>query len=147
MTDTVAPAKRSWIMRQVRSTNTAPEMFVRSLAHRLGYRYRLHRRDLPGTPDLVFPSRRKVVFVHGCFWHGHTCTRGKRLPKANADYWRTKIARNQARDEDSRGRLLDLGWESLVLWECQLQANGALERSLISFLGQPTAASAAPPAT
>src|SRR5215467_11698981 len=89
---------RSRIMRAVKSRDTKPELIIRSLAHRMGYRFRLYRKDLPGCPDLVFPRLRKVVFVHGCFWHGHDCGRGARIPKANAEYWRSKIARNSARD-------------------------------------------------
>jgi DNA mismatch endonuclease, patch repair protein len=85
-------------MRAVKGSDTAPEMMVRSLAHRMGYRFRLHRKDLPGKPDIVFPKLCKVVFVNGCFWHGHNCARGARAPKANAEYWRTKITRNSLRD-------------------------------------------------
>src|SRR5690349_582275 len=92
---------RSRIMRAVKGVDTAPEMVVRSLAHRMGYRFRLHRKDLPGKPDLVFPKFHKVVFVHGCFWHGHECARGARVPKANAQYWRAKITRNSLRDADN----------------------------------------------
>lgn len=121
-------------MRQVQSRNTKPELLVRSLAHRLGYRFRLYRRDLPGTPDLVFPARAKVIFVHGCFWHGHPCRRGVRLPKTNAEYWQTKIARNKKRDRQHRRALRQLGWSTLVLWECQLRDQQRLAAKLSRFL-------------
>ena len=112
-------ATRSRMMASVRSKNTRPEMRVRKTAHRMGYRYRLHRKDLPGKPDLVFPSRRIALFVHGCFWHGHPCKRGDRMPATNVDYWREKIARNQHRDTANRLLLRELGWTPVVVWECQ----------------------------
>ena len=117
-------AERSRVMRAVRSTDTAPEMTVRRLVHSLGYRYRLHRSDLPGKPDLVFPGRHKVIFVHGCFWHGHSCARGARLPATNVDYWKNKIARNVARDAATLGKLNAEGWSSLTIWECELKVAG-----------------------
>ncbi len=126
---------RSRIMRAVRSRDTKPEMIVRKAAHALGYRFRLHRKDLPGSPDMVFPSRRSVIFVHGCFWHGHDCKRGARQPKTNADYWRNKIARNVARDASSLAELTAQGWRALALWECQLRDKGELELRLREFLG------------
>ncbi|MBW8636651.1 very short patch repair endonuclease [Hoeflea sp. WL0058] len=123
-------------MRAVKSRDTAPEMVVRRLVHALGYRYRLHRRDLPGVPDLVFPGRRKVVFVHGCFWHGHDCPRGARAPKTNADYWRAKIARNTARDARNAQALTDAGWRVLTVWECETAKTkrADLEAKLKAFL-------------
>lgn len=130
------PVQRSWIMRQVRSQNTKPELLVRSLTHRLGYRFRLYRRDLPGAPDLVFPACAKVVFVHGCFWHGHSCRRGARLPKTNAEYWQAKITRNKKRDQQHRRALRQLGWSTLVLWECQLRDQHKLAAKLSRFLEQ-----------
>ena len=133
-TDMFSPAQRSWIMSQVHSQHTKPELLVRSLVHRLGYRFRLHRKDLPSAPDLVFPARRKVIFVHGCFWHGHPCPRGARLPKANADYWREKIARNCKRDRRHQRRLRQLGWSILVLWECQLHNQQQIAARLTRFL-------------
>lgn len=131
---TIENERRSRTMRAVKGADTAPELTVRRLAHRLGYRFRLHRRDLPGCPDLVFPARRKVVFVHGCFWHGHDCRRGARTPSANRDYWVNKIARNVERDSRSVGRLTQMGWSALTLWECQLRDLVALERRLQTFL-------------
>ena len=117
-----ASAARSAIMRAVRSKDTKPEIVVRRLAHSLGYRHRLHRADLPGKPDLVFPGRRKAIFVHGCFWHGHDCKRGAREPKANADYWRAKIERNRARDAVVREALQKAGWSIMTIWECETAA-------------------------
>jgi DNA mismatch endonuclease (patch repair protein) len=122
MTDKAAgsdAAARSRTMRAVKSGDTAPERAVRRLAHRLGYRYRLHRSDLPGKPDLVFPSRRKVVLVHGCFWHQHTCRRGNRRPATNRTYWDQKLDRNKRRDRRVRSQLRRGGWDVLVVWECQ----------------------------
>jgi DNA mismatch endonuclease (patch repair protein) len=125
---------RSRIMRAVKGRDTKPEMLVRRAVYALGYRYRLHRRDLPGSPDLVFSTRRKVIFVNGCFWHGHTCKRGARLPKANRDYWIAKIGRNVARDAASLKALKDDGWRSLVLWECEIGPPVRLSSKLKRFL-------------
>ena len=113
---TESAERRSRIMRAVPSANTTPEMMVRRTAHRLGYRFRLHRGDLPGKPDLVFPSRRKAVFVHGCFWHGHKCARGARIPKNNREYWIRKIAANRARDKTNPAKLRELGWKSMIIF-------------------------------
>jgi DNA mismatch endonuclease (patch repair protein) len=126
--------RRSDIMRAVRSRDTQPEMTVRRVAHRMGFRFRLHRRDLPGSPDLVFPSRHKVIFVHGCFWHGHDCRRGSRSPVTNADYWRSKIARNVARDSAVAEALERAGWQRLVLWECELGNVRSLGERIGDFL-------------
>lgn len=112
---------RSHIMRAVKSKDTAPEMKVRRLAHALGYRFRLHRKDLPGSPDLVFPRLRKVIFVHGCFWHGHKCRRGARVPVNNHAFWLAKIVRNRARDKSTQRSLRSIGWRVLVVWECSLK--------------------------
>jgi DNA mismatch endonuclease (patch repair protein) len=125
---------RSRIMRAVKGRDTAPEMIVRRLAHGMGYRYRLHRYDLPGKPDLAFSGRRAAIFVHGCFWHGHDCKRGARRPKANAAYWEGKIAKNKARDAASLSRLKTLGWRTLVLWECELRDETRLCSRLRRFL-------------
>jgi DNA mismatch endonuclease (patch repair protein) len=122
-------------MRAVKGKNTSPELTVRRLAHRLGYRYRLHGKELPGKPDLVFPSRRKVIFVHGCFWHGHECARGARVPKENRDYWQTKIFRNRERDARNVKALTEAGWDVAVFWECELREELALEKRLTDFLG------------
>ncbi len=122
-------------MRAVKGKDTKPEMIVRRMAHALGYRYRLHRKDLPGSPDLVFAGRQAVIFVHGCFWHGHDCARGSRQPKTNAEYWRAKIARNAARDAAALKALEEQGWKTLVLWECDLKDRDALALRLRGFLG------------
>ena len=124
-------------MAAVRSKDTAPEMAVRRLAHALGYRFRLHRKDLPGHPDLVFPGRKAVVFVHGCWWHGHDCRRGARAAKTNADYWSAKIARNAERDRAAQHALAAAGWRVLVIWECDTKDAAALAGRLQAFLGQP----------
>lgn len=128
------PEYRRRVMQAVRSKNTRPELVVRSLLHAHGYRYRLHRRDLPGIPDLTFPSRRKVIFVHGCFWHGHPCRGEPRLPKTNRDYWVPKIRRNAERDAEHARDLAALGWESLTVWECELRDRDQLLEKLVAFL-------------
>jgi DNA mismatch endonuclease (patch repair protein) len=127
-------AERSRIMRAVKGKDTTPELAVRRLLHSRGYRYRLHRKDLPGRPDLVFAGRRKVIFVHGCFWHGHDCKRGARRPKENADYWAKKISRNQERDAKAQEALRSMGWDVLVLWECELKDRNGLSERLSGFL-------------
>ena len=122
-------------MKQVPSKGSRPEKRLRSLLHAMGYRFRLHRKDLPGKPDIVFPSRSKIIFFHGCFWHGHDCQRGSRMPKTNADYWRQKIERNVNRDQKVRKELADRGWESMVVWECDLKDMSSLEDRIAGFLG------------
>ena len=127
-------AGRSRIMRAVKSTDTGPERLVRQALHAAGYRYRLHRKDLPGSPDIVFPGRRKAIFVHGCFWHGHDCARGAREPKTNADYWRQKIARNRERDRRVVAELAAIGWTTETVWECELKDRQELLGRLNLFL-------------
>jgi DNA mismatch endonuclease (patch repair protein) len=136
--DTLSPLERSERMSRVRSKHTKPELVVRSLIHSLGYRYRLHVAALPGTPDLAFPGRRKVIFVHGCFWHRHgaRCPL-TRLPKSKLDYWRPKFQQNKKRDEKNRKRLRSAGWESLVIWECQLKDSETLVKRITAFLESP----------
>ena len=121
-------------MRAVKSKNTKPEMIVRKTLHALGYRYRLNVKTLPGSPDLVFPKYRAVIFVHGCFWHGHDCARGVRTPKTNTDYWVAKIARNKTRDAAAIEALTQAGWRCLIIWECQLKDADALSTRLSKFL-------------
>jgi len=121
-------------MRQVRSEDTKPEMRVRRLTHRMGYRYRLHRKDLPGKPDLVFPGRKKVIFVHGCFWHGHDCPAGRKIPKTNQAYWTNKLNRNKERDRINQAKLRELGWDVLVIWECETKDEEALAERIVGFL-------------
>lgn len=136
--DVFDAAKRSAIMRAVKSRDTSPELKVRAAVRALGYgrRYRLNGAHLPGKPDLVFGAMRKAVFVHGCFWHGHDCKRGARVPKDNAAYWRAKIARNRARDRETVKALRTMGWSSLVIWECENRDSEALARKLSAFLCQ-----------
>ncbi len=126
--------QRSRIMRAVKARNTAPEMTVRRLIHRMGYRFRLHRKDLPGKPDLVFPRLKKAIFVNGCFWHGHDCARGARAPKAHAEYWRTKIARTRQRDASHIADLRAAGWRTAVIWECDLKNMEQVQREIERFL-------------
>ncbi|ACM19073.1 DNA G:T-mismatch repair endonuclease Vsr [Geotalea daltonii FRC-32] len=134
MADVFTSEKRSEIMRQVHGKNTSPEKAVRSMLHRMGFRFRIHRADLPGCPDIVLPARRKVIFVHGCFWHGHTCPRGSRIPKTNQTYWQTKIERNRKRDILDKKALSAQGWSVLVIWECELKDSDKLGDMLCSFL-------------
>ena len=132
--DNLTPEERSAQMAKIRSRNTKPEMFVRWLVHRMGYRYRLHRKNLPGKPDLVFIAKGKVIFVHGCFWHGHLCPLG-RIPKSRVDFWETKIRENKSRDEAHLVKLEEMGWKSLVIWECQLKKLNDLDMQIRDFLG------------
>jgi DNA mismatch endonuclease (patch repair protein) len=126
---------RSEVMRRVRARDTAPERAVRRLLRAQGLTgYRLDRRDLPGRPDIAFIGRRKAIFVHGCFWHGHDCKRGARAPRANAEYWRAKIARNVARDAAARAALEALGWRVLTVWECALREPDAVASRLRDFV-------------
>lgn len=139
MPDNRTPQQRSEIMRAVGCKNTAPERLVRSMLHGLGYRFSLHRRDLPGTPDIILPARRSVVFVHGCFWHGHTCPRGN-TPSSNVDFWRRKIAGNRERDGRVQKQLRKDGWKVLTVWECETQSERRLEQRLRRFLERSRAA-------
>jgi DNA mismatch endonuclease (patch repair protein) len=136
--DKIPQEARSALMRKVRSQDTKPEIAVRSLVHRLGYRYALHRRDLPGNPDLVFPARSRVIFVHGCFWHGHTCRAGRNRPASNETYWTTKLNRNQTRDAATRRQLRAQGWKVLVIWECELKNPDRLRARLTRFFADPS---------
>jgi DNA mismatch endonuclease (patch repair protein) len=137
MGDQLTPEQRSAHMARIGGKNTKPELVVRRLLHRLGYRFRLHRRDLPGRPDLPFPSRRKLIYVHGCFWHQHTGCVIRHLPATRPDYWAEKFARNRARDERNLAEACALGWEALVVWECEIAAQATLAASLSTFLGPP----------
>lgn len=118
--DTLTPIERSERMSRVRGKDSNPEMKLRRLIHAMGYRYRLHVNKLPGKPDLVFPSRRAVIFMHGCFWHRHTGCKLARMPKSRIDFWRVKLESNRVRDQRHQQQLLELGWDVLVVWECQL---------------------------
>ena len=133
-TDVYDAAKRSAVMRQVKGRDTAPEKRVRKLLTGLGARYRLQRKDLPGSPDVVMPGRRLAIFVHGCFWHGHDCARGARVPKANRDYWLAKVARNRARDARAEAELAIGGWRVETIWECELKDEAGLRGRLARML-------------
>ena len=132
--DSVSAELRSINMRKIRSRDTLPERVVRSAAHSLGFRFRLHRKDLPGKPDLTFPRHHKVIFVHGCFWHQHAGCREGRAPSTNSSYWTPKLARTVERDTLSRAELERLGWSVLVVWECETEVADALRRALSAFL-------------
>ncbi len=134
MTDVFDAATRSAVMRAVVGRGTGPELAVRKLIWSLGGRYRLNRADLPGKPDLVLAGRRLAIFVHGCFWHGHDCKRGARVPKANRDYWLAKIGRNRERDTRVRAELQSLGWRAEVVWECELKHSDALRTRCVAWL-------------
>jgi DNA mismatch endonuclease (patch repair protein) len=129
-----SPELRRRTMQAVRSKNTAPELLVRRLLHANGYRYTLHSKKLPGCPDLVFPGRKKVLFIHGCWWHGHDCQRGSRVPKTNVVYWTRKVIRNRNRDANSRKQLEAQGWKVLAIWECELSDESAALMQLTRFL-------------
>ncbi len=124
---------RSDVMRAVKGRDTAPELLVRKMLRAIAPGYRLCRRDLPGAPDIAYIGRKKAIFVHGCFWHGHECKRGARAPKANADYWREKIAKNRARDQKHLAEYAARGWDVLTVWECETRDREALERRLLEF--------------
>ena len=134
LADVHTQEQRSRNMAAIRSKDTKPEMLVRRLVHCMGYRYRLHRKDLPGKPDLTFPSLRKVLFVHGCFWHMHHCRYGRVKPATNAQFWELKRKSNVARDLRDRRRLRTMGWRSLIVWECWLRDIEGLGVKLVNFL-------------
>lgn len=135
MADSLTPEQRSQRMSLVRSKDSKAEMVVRRLIHSMGYRYRLHAKNLPGKPDLVFPKRHAVIFVHGCFWHRHDCKFG-RIPKSRLDFWLPKLEKNKVRDEANRVALAALGWNQMVIWECELKDREALKGRLTHFLGE-----------
>lgn len=136
MADRFTPEERSRIMAKVKGRDTKPEILVRRILHRLGYRFRLYRKDLPGKPDIVLPRHRKIIFVHGCFWHGHDCKRGAR-PETNADFWNAKITGNKERDARNREELKRLGWDVLTLWVCEMKDPDELAERLGRFIEQP----------
>ena len=131
--DQVDPARRR-IMSAVRGRDTKPEMLVRRLLLSMNYRYRLHRRDLPGCPDVVFSKRKKVIFVHGCFWHRHERCKKATVPKTRADFWKEKFERNVERDREVESKLAEMGWQTMTVWECEISEIDALERKLADFL-------------
>lgn len=137
MTDNISRERRSENMRRIRSKDMKPEILVRRITHALGYRFRIHRNDLPGRPDLVLPRHHKIIFVHGCFWHGHDdpkCIDGRRIPKSNLDYWIPKLARNRERDREVLEALNDMGWSTMVVWECETRKLAELSLCLRSFI-------------
>lgn len=133
--DNLDNRQRSALMRRVGRENTSPELAVRRTLFALGYRFTLHKKDLPGRPDIVFTKRKKVIFVHGCFWHGHVCRYG-RLPKSNTDFWSEKIERNRLRDARKTAELSSLGWSVLTLWQCEIHDKNSLNQILQNFLGE-----------
>ena len=134
--DTRTHEQRRRIMQAVKSRDTGPELAVRRLLHAMGYRYRLHRKDLPGRPDITFVSRRKAIFVHGCFWHGHDCPKG-RLPKSRLEYWKPKLDENRKRDRTKREQLESLGWSVLTVWQCETRDPDTLAQRLQYFVDNP----------
>lgn len=136
MADRLSSEVRSALMGRIRARDTQPELTVRRLLHSMGYRYRLHRRDLPGNPDLVLHGRRKVIFVHGCFWHQHSGCRHNRVPDSNRDYWEPKLARNVRRDREARTALVDMGWDVMIVWECETSEQRGLRKRLQQFLNR-----------
>lgn len=134
MTDPLSRLRRSELMSRIRSKDTGPELIVRRLVHSMGFRYRLHVRDLPGCPDLVFVSRGKIIFVHGCFWHLHKGCARARIPKSHLSYWTEKLRGNVLRDAHTSRRLRNMGWSVLTVWECQVEREAPLERRIRRFL-------------
>lgn len=132
--DRVTKEKRSEIMSKVRGKNTSPEIVVRKLLFSLGYRYRIHYRKLPGCPDIAFPGRKKALFVHGCFWHQHGCKKSN-LPKTRQEYWTPKLLKNRERDVKNQAALKKIGWDFMVVWQCEIRDIGALQKKMIDFLG------------
>jgi DNA mismatch endonuclease (patch repair protein) len=143
-TDVFTPEQRSAVMAKVKGRDTKPELIVRQALTRLGARYRLHRKDLPGAPDVVMSGRKLVIFVHGCFWHGHDCARGARVPKANRDYWLGKVGRNRERDARHLEAFAALGWRVETIWECEIKDKVVVEARLGRLLTEPPAKRAAP---
>jgi len=135
MTDRLSPKRRSALMSRIRGKDTKPELIVRKLVWSMGYRYRLYDKSLPGTPDLVFKGRKKVIFVHGCFWHSHGCNKGH-MPKSNLSYWRPKLQETIERDKRSLEKLNSRGWDALTIWQCELQSMQKLSRRVSKFLGK-----------
>lgn len=132
--DNLTREQRRTTMKRVRSQDTKPEMMLRRMVYAMGYRYRLHRRGLPGKPDLAFISKKKVIFLHGCFWHGHDCRAGSKVPASNKDYWLPKLARTKERDQENLARLNALDWRVLIVWECELKDLEATKTMVAHFL-------------
>lgn len=135
MTDVLTKEQRQYCMSRIQGKDTKPEMIVRKLVHAMGYRYRLHDKRLPGKPDLVFPGRKKVIFVHGCFWHRHNCKYGNVVPKTRAEFWKEKLDKNKVRDIKNIQKLNDMGWGVLVIWECETRSMEKIEKLVIKIPG------------
>jgi DNA mismatch endonuclease, patch repair protein len=135
LADTLTPAQRSRNMASIRGKNTTPELVVRRLLHELGYRYRIHYSRLSGSPDVAFPGQKKAIFVHGCYWHRHPGCKYATTPKSRPEFWQRKFDGNILRDQKSLQRLAELGWTSLVIWECETRDMGELEKKLLMFVG------------
>ncbi|MGZ8910679.1 MAG: very short patch repair endonuclease [Methylococcaceae bacterium] len=134
MVDKVTPEKRSWMMARIRSQNTAPEIKLRKLIFSMGFRYRLHYKGLPGRPDIIFPGKKKVIFMHGCFWHGHPNCRASKLPQTRKDFWESKIHTNKERDKRNIMELEKLNWKVLVVWQCELKNLSNIQEIIRLFL-------------
>lgn len=134
--DRISPERRGWLMSQVKSKNTSTELTVRRLVYGMGFRYRLHVKTLPGKPDLVFKGRRKIIFVNGCFWHGHDDCRFARLPKSRIDFWMAKISRNRERDQENVAAIEAIGWRVLTVWQCELKNLEGLKKRINDFIEQ-----------
>ena len=134
MVDVHTKTQRSFNMSRIRSKNTCPEMIVRSCVYRMGYRYRLHDKKLPGKPDLVLSRHRKVIFVHGCYWHRHSCKKGRSIPETRKKFWQTKLEGNKERDKRNRRKLNNLGWKVLIIWECQIKNQEKVIDKIANFL-------------
>jgi DNA mismatch endonuclease, patch repair protein len=133
--DKLSPERRSENMRRIRGKNTSPELTARKLCRELGFTgYRIHRKELPGKPDLAWIGRELAIFVHGCFWHAHDCSEGRRKPKSNQHYWIPKIERNQLRDAENINNLHAAGWNVLIIWDCELRETGSLSKKILQFL-------------
>lgn len=132
--DTLSKRKRSWVMHLVRSKSTGPEVMTRRIVSNLGYRYKLHQKNLPGSPDLVFPRLKKVIFVNGCFWHRHSCSNGIRFPKSRVQFWKSKLAKNKKRDLRDQKHLNRIGWRYVVVWECKLKNIEMVSKKINVFL-------------
>ena len=128
--DNLSKSRRSWNMSQIKNMNTKPELTVRSALHRKSYRFRLHRKDLPGKPDIVLPKYKIVIFIHGCFWHRHKCCKYAYTPKTRTDFWQQKFINNIERDKRKSKQLENLGWKVFVIWECETKTNEILDKKI-----------------
>lgn len=133
MTDVLTPKQRQYCMSRIKGKNTKPEIIVRKLAHALGYRFRLHDNKLPGSPDLVFAGRRKIIFVHGCFWHRHNCKFGRVTPNTRKEFWSKKLSGNKSRDRKNERQLEHLGWSILVIWECETLNKNKVDKLILKI--------------